>query len=570
MTADQLPTLARHVIETVWRSSWQAAVIALLVLAVQLLLRDKLPPRWRYNLWLLVLLRLLVPVTPPAKFSLFNLAPREQVPVETVPLATPIALDPSSPAAAATTSPPQPPRADANRWPLIIASLWAAGAAAMLLRITWASFRLSHSIRRMRRVSDAEIVALVHRCSEEMHVARVPIVLRSSNAVAAPALMGFWRPRLLLPAHVLDTFAPAELRLIILHELAHLKRGDVAANWLVSVLQSLHWFNPILHVAFARLRSDRELAADDMVLSITSDDERRDYGQTIVKLVETLPSRRLALAGTVGILERAHPLRRRITMIARFSGNTSRRNVMAVLFMIALAALALTDRVRGDNAVAGAAAPSSPAASRPAATSVAATQQSADAAGEDPHYVAMLAQLQRRLPEINFQQIPLADAIDFLREVTGANIDVGWKAFEGAGLDRNEPVTLRVRNVTFEQVLRQLCRQMGGGHANAGFTVDGGVILISTVDDLAKSGRSRAYDVADLLTAAGPGSKMPTTRPAREELVELVEANVAPDSWREKGGAVGTMREFNGRLIVTTIDMYHFDITRFLDELRRR
>ena len=70
MTADHMQTLSRDLIELVWRSSWQAAVIALLVLAVQLLLREKLPPRWRYNLWLLVLLRLLVPVTPPAKFRM--------------------------------------------------------------------------------------------------------------------------------------------------------------------------------------------------------------------------------------------------------------------------------------------------------------------------------------------------------------------------------------------------------------------------------------------------------------------------------------------------------------------
>jgi bla regulator protein BlaR1 len=57
-----------------WRSSWQAAVLAAIVLGVQWVARDRLSARWRYNLWLLVLLRLIVPVTPPSPVSVFNLA----------------------------------------------------------------------------------------------------------------------------------------------------------------------------------------------------------------------------------------------------------------------------------------------------------------------------------------------------------------------------------------------------------------------------------------------------------------------------------------------------------------
>jgi len=60
----------------VWRASWQASVLALLVLAIQLILRERLSARWRYRLWMLVLIRLALPVTPPSPMSLFNLAPK--------------------------------------------------------------------------------------------------------------------------------------------------------------------------------------------------------------------------------------------------------------------------------------------------------------------------------------------------------------------------------------------------------------------------------------------------------------------------------------------------------------
>jgi hypothetical protein len=463
--------------------------------------------------------------------------------------------------------------------------------------------------------------------------------------------MGFLRPRLLLPSHVLSDFAPNELRLITLHELAHLKRHDVAINWLLALLQALHWFNPVLWLAFARLRNDRELAADEMVLALTTQPDRECYGQTIVKLLQSL-SRRPVLAGsvgTVGILERAHPLRRRITMIAQFTAPNRRWTLAAATCMLALAALALTDAVRGD-APTEKTAPATQPATKPTFESPAqamahaaadrmtgtSTKEIADAkqqlaaditnkqlvinANGSPENEAAVreqiaqaqdyldkilvnraaskeynatiasgtvpasqptavdqtdaekvyAQFQRKIPEVRMESIPAGDVIDFLRDVTSMNIEVGWKALEDAGIDRNTPITMRVHDVRLEQVLRQFCRQLGGGQGGTiGFTTDGGGVVISTIDDLTKSARTRAYDVRDLLDdAQKPGRA--STRPAREDLVELVTQNVAPDSWREAGGQLGVIKEFDGRLVVTTIDMYHLDVERLLAELRKR
>ncbi len=617
MTADQLQTLSRSVIETVWRSSWQAAVIALLVIAVQLLLRDKLPARWRYNLWLLVLLRLIVPITPSAKFSVFNLAPRVEVAVQAVPLATPFALDPPPGLSAHL---PQHPAG--NRWPGIVASIWAAGAVVMLLRIAWASLRLWRAIRPMPRVNDLAVVALLHRCCEEMGVPRVPEVLRSNDSIAAPALMGFWRPRMLLPAHVLDNFASAELRLIILHELAHLKRRDVAANWLVAVLQSLHWFNPILHVAFARLRSDRELAADDMVLSITSDDERRDYGHTIVKLVETLPPRRLALAGTVGILERAHPLRRRITMIARFNPGAARRRRVAIAAagcMLVLLGVGLTDAVRGDAPATRPSRSDSAARAQPT-TGPALSPQAVEAAREalkellasgdkitpdriraaegkmmeDMHrsgaftsteqmqslgldarmaLAQMLrdaqehaapatapskeeedqafAMLRKVVPEVRFDNIPFADVIDFLRDITGANIFVNWRALEAAGIDRKAPLSSRLNNATFMQVLSQITRDVGGSNSVVDYGVNEGVIVISTREELATHQQLRSFDVSDLIGSQG----------SPDALQKVVLTNSSPNV---------TVSIYQNRMLVKGTTTQILEVENVLSELRRK
>src|SRR5262245_815327 len=63
----------------VWRASWQASVLAALVLAVHLVLGKRLPARWRHAMWMLVLVRLALPVVPSSPLSVFNLAPKDAV-----------------------------------------------------------------------------------------------------------------------------------------------------------------------------------------------------------------------------------------------------------------------------------------------------------------------------------------------------------------------------------------------------------------------------------------------------------------------------------------------------------
>ncbi len=157
----------------------------------------------------------------------------------------------------------------------------------------------------------------------------------------SPALFGCWRLRLLLPRGIGRQFARPELRYIFLHELAHVKRGDLWLNWLVTALQILHWFNPLLWLGFARLRADREPACDELALLRAGDNAGTAYGETVVKLLENL-NRPAAIPGLVGILEDKKQMRRRISMIASFR-RPGRWSVLAVFLIVALAAAALTD-----------------------------------------------------------------------------------------------------------------------------------------------------------------------------------------------------------------------------------
>src|SRR5439155_6743672 len=83
---------------------------------------------------------------------------------------------------------------------------------------------------------------------------RVEVV--ESPDIDVPALHGVFRPTLLLPEGMCQSFAADELRHVILHELAHLRRHDVAVNWLLSAVRAIHWFNPLAWFAVARIEEE--------------------------------------------------------------------------------------------------------------------------------------------------------------------------------------------------------------------------------------------------------------------------------------------------------------------------
>ncbi len=319
------------------KSSAQAALLVVLVLAVQWLLRRRLTPQWRYFLWWLVVARLLMPVTLPGPVSIFNwvrwqaqaapavtVAPTAVDDSEITPLPDSIAtavegtipeLPRQAPVTMTTPAPAAPPRQDFN-WRLGVMWLWLVGAALLGARLGWVVLRLRRELKTATPVDDPTVLALLDECREQMGV-RDRLTLLETPLVNSPALCGFWRPRLLLPPGLCRDFTAQQLRFIFLHELAHVRRHDIVVNWLITFLQLLHWFNPFVWLAFSRLRADRELACDALALSMAAPGEQHAYGQTIIRLLEGL-ARPSAMPGLVGILEDKNQMKRRIRMIAQF------------------------------------------------------------------------------------------------------------------------------------------------------------------------------------------------------------------------------------------------------------
>ncbi len=303
-----METLA-HLFDWLLTASARASLLSVAVLGFQVLLSHRVPARWRYALWLPVLLVLLTPAFPESQWSVGSIVRTEPAPL---PVPMMVAQEPplnAAPSAVGVAETPSP-----ISWSQIMLPAWLLGAAGMIVicigSYALTLWRIKHNRLPVRDALLHEIAAL----AQGIGLRRVPRVWMS-QVVRSPAVTGLWRPVLLLPVRFDESLTAQEARLVLRHELTHLKRGDLPLNALLCLLLALHWFNPLLWLAFFKVRLDREAACDAQVLDHEPQAERVAYGHTLLR-VETAFSHHGLSLGFVGIFQRGRALRSRIQSIA--------------------------------------------------------------------------------------------------------------------------------------------------------------------------------------------------------------------------------------------------------------
>jgi beta-lactamase regulating signal transducer with metallopeptidase domain len=262
---------ARHLV-------WLAALTALLLLPIA----RGFVPEWR------VLPVPSVVLAPPV----VDAAPRMNAPAAgALNQAAPVA---DVPAAAAYPAAPQPFRIPAD-WKTLALLAWAAGAALFALRLVFGLARVWWLERRATELTDEEWVRLTDGLSRRLRLGRIVRLLREP-AATVPMTWGVFHPVILLPGEA-DEWASERRRVVLAHELAHVRRWDALTQWIAHVALVLFWFNPLVWMAARKLREEREHACDDAVLEIgTAPADYADHLLTIVRSLGSAPGPAAALA----------------------------------------------------------------------------------------------------------------------------------------------------------------------------------------------------------------------------------------------------------------------------------
>ncbi len=317
------------------RLAWTSGQAVLLIAAVWLIgrLLPQLPAALRCTLWWLVGLQLILGLCWSSPLSLRVLPPAPQVAVVMpADAALPATVVPQR--LAATHAIPSPSQSVPSpwfaRWRQMLISVWLA---ALLVQLAVAGVhwrRMRRVLRDSRPLSDSPLRAI---CSEQAHrlgLRRTP-QLRISSAISSPQVTGLWRTIVLLPAD--QRMTQAESAMALIHELAHLRRGDLWLGWIPAIAQRLFFFHPLVTWAVREYALSREAACDAQVLQQTGTVPQA-YGQLLLRLGIAHPMH----AGLAGASPSFHNLKRRLIMLQQSENPTrSRARAWPLIVLIVLA-----------------------------------------------------------------------------------------------------------------------------------------------------------------------------------------------------------------------------------------
>jgi HEAT repeat protein/beta-lactamase regulating signal transducer with metallopeptidase domain len=174
--------------------------------------------------------------------------------------------------------------------------VWALGVLFLFARYTIGWVRVRAIARRSTTVTDEAWLQIADRAGRLLEV-RAPIDIRRSSEVAMPFACGIMNPVIVLPA-IADEWTQERREAVLMHEYAHISRGDLAMNMLSHVARALYWFHPLAWLASYRLRVEGERACDDAVLRAGA--LPSDYAEHLLSIVRsvgnTVPNVALAMA----------------------------------------------------------------------------------------------------------------------------------------------------------------------------------------------------------------------------------------------------------------------------------
>ncbi len=367
--------------------SIELAALALLVLAVGRVTRS---PALRHLLWLAVLVKPLVALVVSSPYTILApLAPLAEPGwdamahgrVEHLAALAPVGATTASTSAALTTA----------GW---AALLWLVGATLLTVRIL-VGFGILWRMRRQALVQrDGPLFAALRQARAALHY-HPRAEVATSPSIRSPMVLGILRPFIVVPTDLLDRLGPGELSLVLMHELAHVRRCDNLALLLQRLIAAALFFHPAVWLGGRMLRREAERACDDLVVCSTRRPEAYARGLTLVAEGAALsnpPTRRIPVMSTFAATEPDLALRIRRTLGGGARRMGTRGRLLAATLLCPLAAVTMPSGGAADSG----------AASEPAPASVAADSSAADgtwreATAINPDEVLTLKELTERM-----------------------------------------------------------------------------------------------------------------------------------------------------------------------------
>lgn len=323
-----------------WMGSmfWQVSLLIIIVTALDMIIRKWAWPQVRYALWALVFIKLVICPAWQMPTSIVSwLEPRveEQITIKIIPSeqiqnSTPVLINQDE---EKTTVKVQKPALETY-----LLFIWATGIIIFSTMLIWKMIRF----RKSSDMANNTFVPmwfkeLVEKTAGNLNLKRAPSVIFTRDT-KSPAVYGLFRSVLLMPEGFIENLSKEEAEHVLIHELCHLKRGDLLVHWLCICLQIVYWFNPLLIWSRRQMRHICEICCDLSVANILRE-KTGEYRETLLKSARALFRETFEPGmGFLGIFEEPFRLVPRLKWLEKRSWEKRGRRIAvticASLFMI--------------------------------------------------------------------------------------------------------------------------------------------------------------------------------------------------------------------------------------------
>lgn len=359
-----------------------SSILIVLILLVKKIFYKLLSPKWHYYIWVLLLVRLIIPFTPQSSLSALNLfyigaeqlseqtsAGRSAVSSMSEALSVnPIdaVIDANSPNSTASDNFPvanntaetgtitgitdasnitadNSAHKQSNTFPLmtLFAYVWLSGILLLSIYTLYVNIIFAvNVIRNFKPSNSPRLKGILNECMLNVGIKR-NITLYTTKRNRTPSLYASYRTKILISEEYLEQLSDQEISYIFLHELSHYKRKDITVNWVITLLQIVYFFNPLIWYAFTKLHEDCEISCDAEALKYLKEEEYQAYGTTVLKLIK-LFSESNFIPATAGLWKHKANYRRRIIMISNFKRSKWTSTLLTLILILAVGVIGLT------------------------------------------------------------------------------------------------------------------------------------------------------------------------------------------------------------------------------------
>ena len=329
----------------------QASLLIVLLLILDFVLRKRVRAIFRYCLWMLLFVKLVLPasfILPtgigywlgdyfPSEASIAKFVPQPKAPVPMfidIPQGHFFFETPSM-----NETVPAGVELESIDWQGLAFLGWLVGMLVLSVLVIRRYCYVKRLIANSKPTNERSL-EMLDECRRRMGI-RQSVELRLSGNKVSPAVCGLFKPVILVPATLLRKLSREKLKTVMIHELSHVKRGDVWVHLLQTILQIVYFYNPFVWIANEMVRRAREQAVDEMVL-VTLRPETKNYSNMLIDIAEMAFWRPNFSLSIIGVLESKKALERRINhMLTRPVPKSSKIGCLGLVAIVVVGAILL-------------------------------------------------------------------------------------------------------------------------------------------------------------------------------------------------------------------------------------